>query len=117
MKSAHYDWKIIIVIALFLGAVTVLVVLKLVYPDFEPGKLLSTVSQVPTVSAEPVKAVISPAATPETKSVPVIVAKPVMEHSALPEKVKTPIVSPVNKAGVAGEIVCSAEDREAQLCQ
>ena len=32
MKSAHYDWKIIIVIALFLGAVTVLVVLKLVYP-------------------------------------------------------------------------------------
>ncbi len=117
MKSAHYDWKIIIVIALFLGAVTVLVVLKLVYPDFEPGKLLSTASQVPTVSAEPVKAVISPAATPETKSVPVIVAKPVMEHPALPEKVKTPIVSPVNKAGVAGEIVCSAEDREAQLCQ
>ena len=94
MKSAHYDWKIIIVIALFLGAVTVLVVLKLVYPDFEPGKLLSAASQVPVASAEPV-----------------------MEHPALPEKVKTPIVSQVNKAGVAGEIVCSAEDREAQLCQ
>jgi ABC-type phosphate/phosphonate transport system substrate-binding protein len=37
--------------------------------------------------------------------------------SAWTEKVKTPIVSQVNKAGVAGEIVCSAEDREAQLCQ
>jgi hypothetical protein len=42
---------------------------------------------------------------------------PFLEVAALPEKVKTPIVSQVNKAGVAGEIVCSAEDREAQLCQ
>ena len=117
MKSAHYDWKVIIVIALFLAVVTILVALKLVYPNFEPGKLLAGGTQLSSVSAEPVKNTISPAATPETKSVPVIVAKPVMEHSALPEKVKTPIVSPVNKAGVAGEIVCSAEDREAQLCQ
>ena len=120
MKSAHYDWKIIIVIALFLAAVTVLVALKLVYPEFEPGKLLSAASQVPVASAEPVKnarpAQVQ-ATTPKIKPEPITIAKPVMEHSALPEKVKTPIVSPVNKAGVAGEIVCSAEDREAQLCQ
>lgn len=94
MKSAHYDWKIIIVIALFLAAVTVLVALKLVYPEFEPGKLLSAASQVPVASAEPV-----------------------MEHPASPAKAKTPTVNPIHKASVASGIVCSAEDREAQLCQ
>lgn len=116
MKSAHYDWKIIIVIALFLGGVTVLVAVKLIYPDFEPGKLLSAASQVPAASAEPVKIVI-PAATPKIKPTPSTVSKPVVERPASPAKVKAPIVSPVNKTGVAAGIVCSAEDREAQLCQ
>jgi hypothetical protein len=55
MKSAHYDWKIIIVIALFLAVVTVLVALKLVYPNFEPGKLLAGGTQLSSASAEPVK--------------------------------------------------------------
>lgn len=116
MKSAHYDWKIIIVIALFLGGVTVLVALKLVYPDFEPGKLLSAASQVPTASAEPAKT-ITPVATPKTKPASITVSKPVIEHPASPAKAKPPTISPVNKTGVAAGIVCSAEDREAQLCQ
>ncbi len=117
MKSAHYDWKIIIVIALFLGAVTVLVVLKLVYPEFEPGKWLSAASQIPTASAESAKAVITPAATPKTKPVPAMAVKPLVEHAILPAKVKTPAVSPADKASVTAGIVCSAEDREAQFCQ
>jgi len=41
----------------------------------------------------------------------------VMEHPASPAKAKTPRVNLINKAGVASNIVCSAEDREAQLCQ
>ena len=118
MKSAHYDWKIIIVIALFLAAVTVLVALKLVYPEFEPGKLLSAASQVPVASAEPVKnARPAPAATPKLKPAPITVSQPEMEHPASLAEAKTPTVNPINKAGVASKIVCSAEDREAQLCQ
>jgi len=120
MKSAHYDWKIIIVIALFLAAVTVLVALKLVYPEFEPGKLLSAASQVPVASAEPVKNVRPAqvqATTPKIKPEPITIAKPVMEHPASPAKAKTPTVNPIHKASVASGIVCSAEDREAQLCQ
>jgi len=118
MKSAHYDWKIIIVIALFLAAVTVLVALKLVYPEFEPGKLLSAASQVPVASAEPVKnARPAPAATSKIKPAPITVLQPVMEHPASPAKAKTPTVNPIHKAGVASKIVCAAEDREAQLCQ
>jgi hypothetical protein len=117
MKSAHYDWRLIIGIALFLGAVTVLVALKLVYPDFEPGKLLSTTSQEPVASAGPVKAAITPAAPPKTKPIPVIAVKPLVAPAILPAKVKTPAVSPAEKAGVTAGIICSAEDREAQLCQ
>jgi len=118
MKSAHYDWKIIIVIALFLGGVTVLVAVKLVYPDFEPGKLLSAASQIPTGSADPVKTTRPAlAATPKIKLAPSTVSKPVMERPASPAKAKAATISPVNKTGVAAGIVCSAEDREAQLCQ
>ena len=117
MKSAHYDWRLIIGIALFLGVVTVLVTLKLVYPDFEPGKWLSAASQEPVASAGPVKAAITPVATPKTKPIPVIAVKPLEAHAILPAKVKTPAVSLTEKTGVTAGIVCSAEDREAQLCQ
>lgn len=82
MKNTYYDWRIIILIALFLGVVTVLVILKLLYPDLEPQTLFSTVSPSASVTAAPantvtparvVAAVTSPAVTAPASSAPATV--------------------------------------------
>lgn len=130
MKSAHYDWKIIIFIALFLAVVTVLVVLKLVYPNFEPGKLLSGGAQLSSANAEPVKntrpimaakpvVMAANPVTPQPKTKPIspVATKPPIERPATVVSTKIPPLSSAHNTGETSAIVCSAEDREAQLCQ
>nr|WP_321272547.1 hypothetical protein [uncultured Tolumonas sp.] len=123
MKSAHYDWKVIIVIALFLAVVTVLVALKLVYPNFEPGKLLAGGAPLSSASAEPVKNTRpTMAANPVTqqlqmKSISPVATQPPIERPAAVVSTKIQPLSSAHNTGETSAIVCSAEDREAQLCQ
>ncbi len=130
MKSAHYDWRIIIVIALFLVAVIVLVALKLVYPNFEPAKLLAGGSQLSSASAEPVKntrpimatkpvAMAANLVTPQPQIKPIspVATQPPIERPAAVVSTKIPPLSSAHNTGETSAIVCSAEDREAQLCQ
>jgi hypothetical protein len=130
MKSTHYDWKIIIVIALFLAVVIVLVGLKLVYPNFEPEKLLAGGTPLSSASAEPVKntrpimatkpvAKVSNPVTPQPQIKPTspVATQPPIERPASVVSTKIPPLNAVHNAGETSAIVCSAEDREAQLCQ
>ena len=130
VKSAHYDWKIIIVIALFLAVVIVLVGLKLVYPNFEPEKLLAGGTPLASASAEPVKntrpimatkpvAKVSNPVTPQLQIKPTspVATQPPIERPATVVSTKIQPLSSVHNAGETSAIVCSAEDREAQLCQ
>ena len=130
MKSAHYDWKVIIVIALFLAVVTILVALKLVYPNFEPGKLLAGGTQLSSASAEPVKntrpimatkpvAVAANPVTPQPQIKPIspVAPPPPTERPATMVSTQIPPLNSTHNTGETSAIVCSAEDREAQLCQ
>ena len=130
MKSAHYDWKVIIVIALFLAVVTILVALKLVYPNFESAKLLSGGAQLSSASAEPVKktrpimatkpvAMVSNPVTPQPQIKPIspVATQLSIERPASVVSTQIPPLSSVHNTGETSAIVCSAEDREAQLCQ
>lgn len=130
VKSAHYDWKIIIVIALFLALVIVLVALKLVYPNFEPAKLLAGGAPLASVSAEPMKnprpttatkpvAKVSNPVTPQPQIKPTspVVTQPPIERPASVVSTKIPPLNAVHNTDETSTIVCSAEDREAQLCQ
>nr|WP_321241405.1 hypothetical protein [uncultured Tolumonas sp.] len=130
MKSTHYDWKIIIVIALFLALVTVLVALKLVYPNFEPGKLLAGGAPLSSASAESVKNIKPTMATkpvvmaanpvtpqPQIKPIAPVATQPPIERPASVVSTKIPPLSSAHNTDETSAIVCSAEDREAQLCQ
>lgn len=130
MKNTHYDWKIIIVIALFLALVIVLVALKLVYPNFEPAKLLAGGTPLSSASAEPMKNTrpiiatkpVTKASNPVTPQPPIkpispVATQPPIERPATVVSTKIPPLSSVHNTGETSAIVCSAEDREAQLCQ
>jgi hypothetical protein len=122
MKSTHYDWKVIIAIAIFFIAVTALVIMKVAYPDFEPGKWLSATPQftsahhaaITTAAPKPVSVV---PANPSANG-PIVTKSPtklvVASIKAPPPVVIEPSVQPAEKTS---KIVCSAEDREAQFCQ
>lgn len=130
MKSAHYDWKVIIVIALFLAVVTILVALKLVYPNFEPAKLLAGGAPLSSASTEPVKNTRPIMATkpvakasnpvaqqPQIKPITPVATQLSIERPAAVLSTKIPPLSSAHNTGETSAIVCSAEDREAQLCQ
>lgn len=136
MKNTHYDWRVILVIAIFFVVVTALVVMKVIYPDFEPGKLLSGSAQLRSVNHATVintERNSAPAvATSKADSEPLV--KPTQSIEKVvkapePKPIAEPIIVPVKAQPTAIvessaptvekslSIVCSAEDREAQFCQ
>lgn len=133
MKNTHYDWKIIIAIVVFLIGVTALVAIKVVYPEFEPEKLLSTtptstpahhlaeakaLQTVPVMPAK--KSESSQKVTSQPDSTSPVKPKPLADDVIKPTEIKSlsaTIPSSVQTAEKASKIVCSVEDREAQFCQ
>jgi hypothetical protein len=146
MKTSQYDWRIIGFIILLLVAVCALVTIKLLFPDMTQEKLFSVLSSsspavntaspqnVPSeksaaTASHPVIAVaeVPAKATPpaveqvvktETKavnSVPAATDTHVTVETT--ETATTQHIAEEPRSASKAQIVCSAEDREAELCQ
>jgi hypothetical protein len=131
IKNTHYNWKMILVIALFLCGVVLLVILKLLNPAMDPQALFSAKPEIPS----PSHAVITPKHTAVSASSSAAIKSDVGTHLAKPvvqSASTTPVISLVDpvvkssveptqsntiKSGPQTGIVCSAEDHDAQLCQ
>lgn len=134
MKTTQYNWKIISVILLILASVCVLVVIKLMNPAFNP-KSVATVLSAPAVlvskpaqaaevvQPKPAIAAVPKNAAPDIHDIQAAVV-PVAENKTIHAAVAhaEPILIKPQAALPAADrsekhIVCSAEDRAAQLCQ
>lgn len=146
MKTSQYDWKIIGLIILLLVAVCALVTIKLLFPDITQEKLLSALSSsspgVSTTTPQPVPSE-KPAATVShpviaVAEVPAKAAPPAVEPvvrteanvvksapagtdthltTAATETAATQHTAEEPRSVSKTQIVCSAEDRAAELCQ
>jgi hypothetical protein len=145
MKNTHYNWKMILLIALFLCVVALLAILKLLNPAMDPSALFSAKSAMPSpsqavmpVSKSAMNTLVSKPKPVDTSStIPSSTVEPsttaahvdsAIVHPALPSPVAQPThvdltssakrIPPMpSKTESPHEIACSAEDRDAQLCQ
>ncbi len=146
MKTSQYDWKIIGFIILLLVAVCALVTIKLLFPDMTQEKLLSALSSsspgVSSTSPLPVPSEKSAAAASHpviavaevpAKATPPAVEQVVRTEANVVKSVPAETDAHLTTAATAtaatqhtaeeprsaskAQIVCSAEDREAELCQ
>ena len=114
MKTTQYNWKIISAILLIFLAACVLVVMKLLNSSLNTQKITAVVLSPAALIAQP-----AVASVPDKKmaAVPVVnkTASAVSVHHS-PEVTHPQAAVPIPEV-ISKRIVCSADDRAAQLCQ